>query len=287
MPLAIRHVSREASLGGDQFPLRVRREHHTTVTERIRHDVAKLILLSHGTTTLTHDSGTLAIPEGDAVLLPPGHWYSGEPAGHVVTTTAYIDDGFLREHARWLDIGDEFALPATSHGSAPVTISLSQSGRAQAHSLMHAMLDGQRRTDPTFHRLSHAVHLIALLADQDREPAREHDLVQRAIVLLNEQLDAPWTISALAQACAISVSQLSRLFQQQLQTSPARYLRAQRAHRMADLLISTTDSIETIARHVGWTDPAHASRAFRSIHGVSPQHYRRTHGGATVTRLQP
>lgn len=287
MNVAMRHVSRTASLNGERFPLHVRQETHAAATQKIQHDVTKLIVVSRGTTTLAHEAGEFRIPEGSAVLLPAGHWYSGHPSGQVVTTTAYIDEGFLRESTRWLDVRGEIARPAASSGSGPIPVNLAPTDRSQFYAVMRALLDGQHRAVPTSHRLSDAIHLIALLSQQNGGRTWESDVIRQATALLNEYLDAPWTIRALAQACAISVSQLSRLFQQHLQTSPARYLRAERVRRMAELLISTDDSIETIAGQVGWLDPAHASRAFRRIHGVSPQHYRRMRGEAALGHLQP
>lgn len=104
MPRAMLDVSREASLNGARFPIHVRQEQHTTATSRIRHDAMKLMFVSGANTTLRHEFGAVVVPEDGVVLLPAGRWYSGHPSGTIVTTTAYIDNGFFREHSRWLDI---------------------------------------------------------------------------------------------------------------------------------------------------------------------------------------
>ncbi|MDJ1372586.1 hypothetical protein C7K25_14665 [Gulosibacter molinativorax] len=206
MDVAMRHVSRTASLNGERFPLHVRQETHAAATQRIRHDVTKLIVVTRGTTMLAHEAGAFTIAEGGAVLLPAGHWYSGHPLGQVVTSTAYIDERFLRENARWLDVRDELALPALFRESAPVPVNLTPSGWSQLYALMRALLDGQHRAVPTSRRLSYAIHLIALLSRQDEGRTWESDVIRQATVLLNKHLDAPWTVRALAEICAISVS---------------------------------------------------------------------------------
>lgn len=115
---------------------------------------------------------------------------------------------------------------------------------------------------------------LAVLAHNDLAGPVEHDVVRRATALLRENLDTAWTITMLAQTVAISRSQLTRLFQQHLQTSPAEFLRTERARRMAELLTSCNDTVEIIAREVGWSDPSHASRSFRQAYGMSPLQYR-------------
>ncbi|WP_374225794.1 MULTISPECIES: helix-turn-helix transcriptional regulator [unclassified Microbacterium] len=84
-------------------------------------------------------------------------------------------------------------------------------------------------------------------------------------------------MQSLAEAVLLSRSQLNRLFQRDVGMGPAGFLRHQRVRRMAALLTATSETVETIARQVGWTNPSHAARAFRTVTGVSPRHYRRHH----------
>lgn len=280
MSLAIRRVSRETSLHAQRFPLYLRRETHRAVTERILHDVTKLILVNAGTTTLIYEAGELILREGDIVLLPPGCWYVGKPSSLVVTTTAYIDTTFLHEQAHWLDARDVPDLFSSTDVRRPVPVHLPSAALSRLHDVFRVLLESQRRADPAFHRLSHVAQLLGILAQQNTVGPLEHDAVRRAMTALLEHLDAPWSIDALSQTVAMSPSQLSRLFRQHLQMGPAEFLRRERARRMAVLLLSSTDSVEAIARQVGLAGPSHASRTFREIHQLSPQQYRRAHRGS-------
>ncbi len=277
MSLAIRRVSRETSLDAQRFPLYLRQETHRAVTERILHDVTKLILVNAGTTTLIHEAGELTLREGNLVLLPPGCWYAGKPSRLVVTTTAYIDTDFLHEQAYWLDRRDVPDLFVSTNVCRPVPVHLPSAALSRIHDVFRMMLESQRRADPAFHRLSQVAQLLGILAQHNTADAREHDAVRRARAVLLEHLEAPWSIDALSQTVAMSPSQLSRLFRQHLLMGPAEFLRRERARRMAVLLLSSTDSVEIIARQVGLANPSHASRMFREIHQLSPQQYRRAH----------
>ncbi len=284
VPRAIRHVSREASLAGNRFPVYVRREIHTVATARIHHDAVKLMFVTGASTTLTHESGTTTVPNGGVVLLPARQWFSGSPAGTLETTTAYIDEDFFREHARWLEKEDNVLGALALQDSAPVKINLPAPLRYRSRTVMESMLDTQRTFAPVSAHLLHAVSLITVLASHRYREAGDHPALQQALTLIDTHLDVPWTVDRLAEACAISGSQLSRLFQRHLGTSPARFLREQRAHRLAELLSDDTQSVESAARRVGWHDPAHASRAFRQVYGVSPQTYRTYRGQNRLSR---
>lgn len=280
MSLAIRRVSRETSLHAQRFPLYLRRETHLAATERILHDVTKLILVNTGTTTLIHETGELTLHEGSVALLPPGRWHAGQPSNLVVTTTAYIDTAFLHEQAHWLDAGDMPDLFTSADVCRPVPVHLPSAALSRLHEVFRVLLESQQRADPAFHRLSHVAQLLGILAQQNTVGTLEHDAVRRAMTVLLEHLEAPWSIDALSQTVTMSPSQLSRLFRQHLQMGPAEFLRRERARRMAVLLLSSTDSVEAIARQVGLAGPSHASRTFREIHQLSPQQYRRAHRGS-------
>lgn len=269
-------VSREASLNGAKFPVHVRQEQHTTATSRIRHDVMKLMFVNGANTTLRHEFGSLLVHEGEAVLLPAGRWYSGHPSGTVLTTTAYIDNDFFREHTRWLDVDASLRAAVSEHGAGPLTIELAPSSRCRGSTILQLMLESQRASISVAQRLPSAVDLLTILSAHRHGQRGDHPALQRAVTTIEAHLNAPWSVESLASTCAISASQLSRLFQRHLGTSPARYLREQRANRMAELLITTDDRIDLIARRVGWQGPTHASRVFRNLHGVSPQQYRRS-----------
>lgn len=100
MSARIQRFSRAESLRSDRFPLLVRRATDHTGTGRIAHEVTKVMLVNTGTTTLTHRAGHVTLHAGQAVILPPRHWYTGEPEDVVTTTTAYIDTAFVRAQAR-------------------------------------------------------------------------------------------------------------------------------------------------------------------------------------------
>ena len=63
-------------------------------------------------------------------------------------------------------------------------------------------------------------------------------------------------------------------FRQVTGKTPHRYLEERRMHTAMQMLLNSGESVQSIARAVGYDDRYHFSRAFKRIVGVSPRSYR-------------
>ncbi|MEU4195163.1 AraC family transcriptional regulator [Kribbella sp. NPDC026611] len=104
--------------------------------------------------------------------------------------------------------------------------------------------------------------------------APAHPAVQHAMRLLEADLTEPWTLEQLGASVNLAPGYLIRLFKKSAGISPMAYLTRVRAERAAGLLIETELPVATIGAAVGWHDPSHATRRFRSVFGLSPSQYR-------------
>jgi AraC-like DNA-binding protein len=73
----------------------------------------------------------------------------------------------------------------------------------------------------------------------------------------------------------ISVSNLSHFFKDQLGIGFASYLQNLRTERAKQLLTSSHDSIDDIAREIGYSSGESLLKLFRRMEGMSPSQYRR------------
>jgi len=101
--------------------------------------------------------------------------------------------------------------------------------------------------------------------------------VAHAIAIMAQQRERPVSINELARAVNLSPSYLTRLFHQHVGCAPAHYDRAQRLERAYELVTSSRLSIKEIMAAVGFSDPSHFSRDFRSRFGLSPRALRSKH----------
>jgi AraC-like DNA-binding protein len=114
---------------------------------------------------------------------------------------------------------------------------------------------------------------------QDAQPSWLHALrdpiVGRTIALLHERPAERWTLEALAHEVHLSRATLARRFTQAVGEPPLAYLARWRMQLAARRLKDSSDTVEQIARDVGYTSEFAFNRAFARSRGVPPGRYRR------------
>jgi transcriptional regulator GlxA family with amidase domain len=85
---------------------------------------------------------------------------------------------------------------------------------------------------------------------------------------------ADHTLDCLARYAGISPRHLTRIFRAETGTSPARFVEQVRLEAACTLLVSGTDSLDTVARHAGFGSPETMRRLFQRELGVTPGVYR-------------
>jgi AraC-like DNA-binding protein len=97
----------------------------------------------------------------------------------------------------------------------------------------------------------------------------------RVIAHLHVRPAEPWTVAALAREVHVSRATLARRFAELVGEPPLTYLARWRMHLAAQRLKHSTDTVEVIARDVGYTSEYAFNRAFSRHRGAPPGRYRR------------
>jgi AraC-like DNA-binding protein len=99
--------------------------------------------------------------------------------------------------------------------------------------------------------------------------------IGRALSLIHEQPEAPWTVQRLAERVAMSRSGFSARFSELVDEPPLTYLTRWRMARATRMLETTTASLGEVAAHVGYDADAAFSKAFKRWNGMTPGAFRR------------
>jgi len=83
-----------------------------------------------------------------------------------------------------------------------------------------------------------------------------------------------WTVGEMAEFCNLSPDQFRRNFRNHTGMRPKNYVEEFKLRLAAELLLSTTLPVAEVAERLGYRDPYHFSRRFKSFAGVSPERYR-------------
>jgi transcriptional regulator GlxA family with amidase domain len=92
---------------------------------------------------------------------------------------------------------------------------------------------------------------------------------------MEERLDQSFPVSAVADACGLSVNHFSRAFRRSLGKPPHRWLLDRRIDRARELLRATAMSLADIALACGFAEQSHFTRVFTRTVGMPPGAWRR------------
>jgi AraC-like DNA-binding protein len=104
--------------------------------------------------------------------------------------------------------------------------------------------------------------------------AQSDPVVGRTLLLIQHNPDRPWTLASLAAAVGMSRAGLARRFGNLVGEPPMTFLTTWRLALAADLLSETSDTLDHIARQVGYSNAFALSAAFRRERGMSPREHR-------------
>ncbi|MET9320237.1 helix-turn-helix domain-containing protein [Streptomyces sp. NPDC003038] len=113
-------------------------------------------------------------------------------------------------------------------------------------------------------------------------PPPRNDLVRELVAHIAAHPDHDLGTAALAARAGVTPRHLTRLFTEHLGQAPGRYVRRARTEAAAQLLVSTTLPVESVAARCGFGTAESLRQAFTSRYGISPSGYR-----STQTRHQP
>jgi AraC-like DNA-binding protein len=83
------------------------------------------------------------------------------------------------------------------------------------------------------------------------------------------------TLDQIVEARRVDAAYLCRLFRRYDHQSPYQYLLRLKMNQAAEFLQQPGALVKQVAEHVGFSDPFHFSRTFKSVFGLSPDSFRR------------
>jgi AraC-like DNA-binding protein len=224
---------------------------------------------------------------GDMFIAFPGQDHHTAPVAHPVCHQLWlgVDLGQLGGEAaglgRELTRGGHHLLPGC-HEAEPLLRGIVQQavgGRPHGEEVAEAYLTALVRL--LLQRLSGS-------APDPVEPVgvRYSYPVLKAIRLMRQNLSVRLAVADLARAGGLGVSQLCRLFRDEVGHSPAQYHRQLRLEAAKERLLAPGVSIAETAHSCGFASSQHLSKAFRDSVGMTPGEWRRAgRAGAAADRF--
>ena len=138
----------------------------------------------------------------------------------------------------------------------------------------------QHPNETPFHLIGH----LFLFLDYLTRSSKSTRIVQRskmsdfyikeAINFIEQNFQNDISIEEIAEVCGINRSYLGKIFKKSVGKSPQEFLMNYRMVKATELLKLTDLSIADIGKAVSYEDQLHFSRAFKTVLGISPRHWR-------------
>ena len=117
--------------------------------------------------------------------------------------------------------------------------------------------------------------LVEIDRTLDQAAAFTDPQIAKALRLMRDRPDHPWTVPEIAGAVSMSRSTFAERFRAAMGESPMQHLTRYRMSRAAEYLRNTNAGIREIARLTGYDSEVSISKAFRRQFGVAPGAYRK------------
>ncbi|MFJ9711861.1 GlxA family transcriptional regulator [Streptomyces sp. NPDC101234] len=105
-------------------------------------------------------------------------------------------------------------------------------------------------------------------------PHARQEMLRRVLDAVAEDPSAPHTLAAMARRAGVSPRHMTRLFHDEMATTPARYVEQVRMEAAQAMLEGSDDPMATVARRTGFGSAESLRRAFTRNLGITPGAYR-------------
>jgi AraC family transcriptional regulator, alkane utilization regulator len=104
--------------------------------------------------------------------------------------------------------------------------------------------------------------------------------IGKALALMHQQPDHPWTVAELAAQVRMSRTGFAMRFSKMAGVAPLDYLRKWRMEKASDFLRQGEENLNAIAEQIGYESGAAFSKAFKREMGLPPGLYRKEQGSS-------
>ncbi|MCH4889653.1 AraC family transcriptional regulator [Acidaminobacter sp. JC074] len=104
---------------------------------------------------------------------------------------------------------------------------------------------------------------------------RKYNQLAKIRLYIQDHLNQPLSIEDLSAQMHVHPNYFNALFKQHFDLPPKQFINSLKIQRAKELLLATNQSIEEIARNLGFQDKFYFSRLFKKKMGTSPGNYRK------------
>ncbi|WP_078393670.1 helix-turn-helix domain-containing protein [Shouchella patagoniensis] len=249
------------------------------------HDWHELFIIHQGSCTFFIDDMFYDVKEGDTVIIPGNVIHcSILKKGDTLTTTALFFCPSLLSSTLSSDQELLSSLFFASKQNKQYRYHMAPDKQQEVCSLFEQL---KRETMQTDHYSTEMTALIirTIIILMNRSCMTPNDLtistphipawIKDSLSYIDTHLKEDLDLTMLARRSSVHPSYFSKTFKTAVGLTYSEFVKSKRMVRAKEWLISTDESIQTIAEECGYSSMPHFFRTFRSITGMTPSSYRK------------
>jgi AraC-like DNA-binding protein len=253
------------------------------------HDWFELIYVYRGKGTIFIDQTFYEMEQGDWFIVPGNTIHRAFPdQENPVTSTAVFFSSILLQQSSW---GDSFSYLQCFEQAKKRRAHKIPSTESQRQMFERYLEDTYQECQLQNPGYRHAIllHLQRILLEINREMVQGSQgpgstvgpvWMKEILLYIDEHTDANLSLPSLSQRASVNPSHFCRVFKQLTGMNVTEYVNTKRIIRAGDLLLSTDNSISTIASMCGIETLPHFHRMFKKVTGMTPAIYRKNQRAA-------
>jgi len=230
--------------------------------------------------------GEFPCKPGQLYLIPPGVWHAYAGCQNLELYNCLLSPPLLDGPLSWAaedpSLGPLLKQDPWQGSSQVSTWELPKTSLPEVRALLADLLhthqqSGEARRGELVARLLLLLDFVAHRGRPTHAPNTSviHSAARRAAHELHCDPARAWTLPQLASELRINPSYLVRIFRQATGCAPMKFLARERAHKAAQLLLTSELSVSEIGVRVGWEEPKQFARSFHQHFGESATAFRR------------
>lgn len=226
---------------------------------------------------VSHGAGIVRLGEAETEIVPGSFFVYGPSLPHRITSTP--DHPLGKYFVGFTGAGVEDFLDR--YGMQPGTVARCQNGepiRRTFDTLIDRGVRKSRLARPLCDIITR--QLLLMCRDDAVEPGSTDTAAFATFSRTKEFIERNFfdftTLDAIAKACDVDGSYLCRLFARFHDESPYQFLTRLRMEHASRILLESDATVKSVAAALGFKDPFHFSRVFKSVHHVPPSRFRQS-----------
>lgn len=260
-----RNIMRQIEIGGI-YTLFYQEKERGFFFKGEEHDLFELVYVDKGVLHNVVNGTDTVLHQGEMMVYAPGLWHMQH--ADLDTEVSFITVTFELLRGE-LDSLVNRRIPLDADGTALLRRMLQEQDRNDRYSgdlivcvLQMLLLDILRHGGKTEIRLKTPASL-----------QNENSIVNAALTYISANARKKLSVPLVAKSCNVSVSRLTKLFQERLSITPGEYIRRVKLEESRTLIKAGEGNVSQIAELLQYSTVQHFSRQFKAKFGVSPSEF--------------